>query len=255
MGNYINYCCKLPNDPNYNNGTPEDKNEISNMKVKSSNKPKKGNFFPTPRSSRSPNGSTSIYSGSPRSQRSQMTNSQSKPLIFLSNDVSVAVNLLSGQTIYEKLLTGEILLKLISPMNDFYLSNIYEVIKSLYIITKKLIIKDEMRDLHDKYSEQIGMAIGYDNIDFNEMDDGETYNNLKNKLIDIVCDLVELYQFFKFTIAGGREPYSSFLWDNVGDIDEYLIELIMKAKKGIDYIKNSVLVKQMNNGSNVEINT
>ena len=199
MGNYIQYCCRLPNDPNYKEGYPDEKNEITNIRVKSKKPQTKKSYYPTPRSSRSPN-RNSNYSNSPRSQRSPMTQSLNKPLIFINNDISVAVNLLSGNNIYDKMIGGEMILKLVSPLNDFNMNNIYEIVKSMYIITKKLIVKDEFMKLHEKLSENIGNAIGYDNIDFSDIIEGDTFIAIKNEMIDIVCDLVEIYHFFKFTV-------------------------------------------------------
>ena len=252
MGNYIQYCCRLPNDPNYQEGYPDEKNEITNVKVKSKKPKTKKTYYPTPRSSRSPN-RNSNYSNSPRSQRSHITMSLNKPLIFINNDISVAVNLLSGNNIYDKMMGGEMILKLVSPLNDFTMNNIYEIIKSMYIITKKLIVKDECMKLHEKLAENIGNAIGYDNIDFRDIEEGDMFITIKNEMIDIICDLVEIYHFFKFTIAGNREPYDNFLWSNVDDIDKYIEGLILKAKESIENVKSSVMFKGNNN--DIEINT
>ena len=252
MGNYIEYCCRLPNDPNYKEGSHDEKKEITNIRVKSKKPKQKITHYPTPRSSRSPN-RNSNYSNSPRSQRSPISQSQNKPLIFINNDISVAVNLLSGNNIYDKMIGGEMILKLVSPLNDFTMNNIYEIIKSMYIIIKKLIVKDEYVKLHEKLSENIGNAIGYDNIDFSDMGEGDMFIAIKNEMIDIVCDLVEMYHFVKFTIAGGREPYDNYLWSNVDDIDKYIEGLIIKAKESIENVKSSVMT--IGKGNEIEINT
>ena len=52
---------------------------------------------------------------------------------FINNDISVAVNLLSGNNIYDKMIGGEMILKLVSPLNDFTMNNIYEIIKSMFM--------------------------------------------------------------------------------------------------------------------------
>ena len=148
---------------------------------------------------------------------------------------------------------GEMILKLVSPLNGFTMNNIYEIIKSMYIIIKKLIVKDEYVKLHEKLSENIGNAIGYDNIDFSDMGEGDMFIVVKNEMIDIICDLVEVYHFFKFTIAGGREPYDNFLWSNVDDIDKYIEGLIIKAKESIENVKSSVTT--IGKGNEIEINT
>ena len=72
-------------------------------------------------------------------------------------------------------------------------------------------------------------------------------------MIDIICDLVEIYHFFKFTIAGNREPYDNFLWSNVDDIDKYIEGLILKAKESIENVKSSVTT--IGKGNEIEINT
>ena len=247
MGIYIQYCCKLPNDPSTNNGLPEDKHEITNFKSKAPIKPKKNlSYYQSPRPSKQPNQSSTSF-GSPISQKSNtMISSQIRPLIFIDNDISVAVNLLTGSSIYERLLSGEILLKLISPLNDFILSNLYEVLRSIYEIMKGLIIKDENKILHLKVIESLGNSIGKDELDFSDIGEGDMMNNMKNVILDIICNLVEIYHFFKFTIAGRKEPYNIFLWNNVSDIDEYIEELSRHAQKGIDTIRNSVLIKETN---------
>ena len=251
MGSYIQNCCRLPNDQNTNNGLPEDKHEITNFKSKAQIKPKKNfSYYQSPGPSRQPNQSSTSF-GSPISQKSNtIISSQNKPLIFIDNDISVAVNLLTGINIYEKLLTGEILLKLISPLNDFLLSNVYEVLKSLYELTKTLIIKDENKELHKKVIELLGNAIGNDILDFSDIKEGNIMCDMKNVILDVICNLVEIYHFFKFTIAGRKEPYNIFLWNNVNDIEDYIEELSRNAQKGIETIRNSVLIKDTNNVNN-----
>lgn len=231
MGTIIHACCSFNRDQS-NSYHSDSGNQIEN-------KPKSKPHYASPRPSymhyNKPFESTSI----------SLSETLKKKLQFLENDSAIAVNELTSPIIYAKMLMGESLSLIINVISSYEVMVLIEIIVKTYAVTKKLMCKEDLVNLHDNYVNSMEPIV-------NEMEkkfiEGKMYieNEYKNDLLGMICDLVEVFHFFKYNISGGKDPYIEFYWmkyqnveghikEKIREMQGCLIDINKKAKGGNEW--------------------
>jgi hypothetical protein len=217
MGNLIHYCCSFEKDNSSHPFRPDSQHQIE---YKTKRQPQIN--FASPRPSY-------MHFAKPFESTSISISSNKKRLQFLENDSSVAVNELTGSVIYLKLVLGESLSLIINELSAYEVLPLIEVVVKLFSVTKELMCKDDVVNLMDNYVNSLEQVVG-------EMEQlfmkGKNYLNVeyRNDILGIICDLTEVYHFFKYNISGGKEPYIEYYWSKYQNVEGHVKEKIREIQ-------------------------
>ena len=152
-----------------------------------------------------------------------------KRLQFLENDSSVAVNELTGTVIYLKMVSGGSLSLMINELSAYEMLPLIEIVVKLFGVTRELMCRDDVTNLMDNYVNSLEQVIG-------EMEHvymkGKKYLNVeyRNDILGIICDLTEVYHFFKYNISAGKEPYIEYYWSSYQNVEGHIKEKIREIQ-------------------------
>jgi hypothetical protein len=136
---------------------------------------------------------------------------------------------LTGSVIYLKLVLGESLSLIINELSAYEVLPLIEVVVKLFSVTKELMCKDDVVNLMDNYVNSLEQVVG-------EMEQlfmkGKNYLSVeyRNDILGIICDLTEVYHFFKYNISGGKEPYIEYYWSKYQNVEGHVKEKIREIQ-------------------------
>lgn len=215
MGNIIHYCCSFTKDDPSHPYQPDNKHQIES---KPRSHPQM--TFASPRPSymhfSKPFESTSI---------SLTSTSARRRLHFLENDSSVAVNELTSPVIYTKLISGESLSLIINELSSYELTPLLEIVVKLFTATRSLMCKEDVVNLMLNYTNSLEQVITAMQTEFLQ---NKKYLNIeyRNDILAIICDLTEMFHFFKYNISAGKEPYTDYYWTPYQNVEAHIKEKI-----------------------------
>ena len=221
MGNIIHYCCSFEKDNPSHPFRPDSKHQIE---YKTKAQPQMN--FASPRPSymnyAKPFESTSVSMSSTR-----------KRLQFLENDSSVAVNELTGTVIYLKMVSGESLSLIINELSAYEMLPLIEVVVKLFEVTRVLMCKEDVVNLMNNYVNSLEQVVNETEQLY--MKGKKKYLNIehRNDLLGTICDLTEVYHFFKYNISGGKEPYIEYYWNGYQNVEGHIKEKIREIQSSV----------------------
>lgn len=228
MGNLIHYCCSFNKDNTQNPFQPDNQHQIE-YKTKS----------PPPMNFASPRPSYMHYT-KPFESTSITNSSARKRLQFLENDSSVAVNELTGTVIYIKMVSGESLSLITNELSSYEVLPLIEIVVKLFTVTRALMCKEDVMNLMNNYINSLEQII-------NETDNlylqTKNYINVeyRNDILAIICDLTEVFHFFKYNISCGKEPYIEYYWSTYQNVEGHIKEKIRAIQSNmINVNKNAI---------------
>jgi hypothetical protein len=176
-------------------------------------------------------------------ESTSITNSSArKRLQFLENDSSVAVNELTGTVIYIKMISGESLSLITNELSSYEVLPLIEIVVKLFTVTRALMCKEDVMNLMNNYINSLEQII-------NETDNlylqTKNYINVeyRNDILAIICDLTEVFHFFKYNISCGKEPYIEYYWSTYQNVEGHIKEKIRAIQSNmINVNKNAINV-------------
>ena len=232
MGNLIHYCCSFDKDNTQNPFQPDDNHNQIEYKTKS----------PPPMNFASPRPSYMHYTKQPFESTSISISSARKRLQFLENDSSVAVNELTGAVIYIKMVLGESLSLITNELSSYEVLPLIEIVVKLFTVTRTLMCKEDVVNLMNNYINSLDQIINETESLFIKT---KNYINIeyKNDILSTICDLTEVFHFFKYNISCGKEPYIEYYWNTYQNVEGHIKEKIRSIQTSIINVnKNAINV-------------
>ena len=169
---------------------------------------------------------------SPGTNGRYTANSIYSNMIFKDNDINITVNNLISPKLYFKLINGENLYNILNKLYNYNNSSLLEIIEIIISITKDLYVNEKNSVFHQDYIKNLQEVLNKKLIDTN-LTVNDNDNNLKELLLNILADIIEIYHYLRYDTAKNKKPYNTFLWKNIPNLDTYFNNKLLIIKENI----------------------